>query len=121
MTSRYFLALVIALVSLMTHAQDDLGRWTLHPVFASENITNCIDTGDKVYYLVSGTLFCYDKETQENEHLSRTNYLNDTGVSNIYYNATKHYMMVAYTNSNIDVIDVGGNRLWLRYPQRQQA
>ena len=44
MTSRYFLALVIALVSLMTHAQDDLGRWTLHPVFASENITNCIDT-----------------------------------------------------------------------------
>lgn len=106
MTSRYFLALVIALVSLMTHAQDDLGRWTLHPVFASENITNCIDTGDKVYYLVSGSLFCYDKETQENEHLSRTNYLNDTGVSNIYYNATKHYIMVAYTNSNIDVIDV---------------
>ena len=106
MTSRFFLALVIALVSLMTHAQDDLGRWTLHPVFASENITNCIDTGDKVYYLVSGSLFCYDKETQENEHLSRTNYLNDTGVSNIYYNATKHYIMVAYTNSNIDVIDV---------------
>lgn len=111
MTRRYILVLMVALVALMLQAQDDYGRWTLHPVFAGENITNCIDTGDKVYYLVSNNLFCYDKQTQENEHLSRTNYLNDSGVSNIYYNPTKQYIMVAYVNSNIDVIEVGSGQV----------
>lgn len=112
MTRRLFFTLILTLMAVMSHAQDDLGRWTLHPVFAGENITNCIDTGDKVFYLVSGTLFSYDKETQENEHWSRTNYLNDTGVSNIYYNATKRYIMVAYANSNIDVINVNSGQVF---------
>ena len=78
----------------------------MHPIFAGENITNCIDTGDEVYYLASGNLYRYDKETQENEHLNRANYLNDSGVENIYFNADKNYIMVAYQNSNIDVINL---------------
>ena len=106
MSRRYIFALVIALASFMTHAQSDYGQWILHPVFAGENIVNCIDTGDDVYYLASGNLFCYDKDTQENEHLNRANYMSDTGVKNIYYNKEKGYIMVAYQNSNIDVIDV---------------
>lgn len=106
MTRKYILALIVALMAVAAKAQEDFGKWILHPVFAGENITNCIDTGDKVYYLASGNLFCYDKTTEENEHLSRTNYLNDAGVSNIYYNAAGKYIMVAYTNSNIDLIYV---------------
>ena len=42
------------------------GQWIIHPKFVSTDMTNCIDTGDKVYYLTSNTLYCYDKETQEN-------------------------------------------------------
>ena len=103
---KYILTLVIALAAMVSQAQDDYGKWVLHPVFAGENITNCIDTGDEVYYLASGNLYRYDKETQENEHLNRANYLNDSGVENIYFNADKNYIMVAYQNSNIDVIDL---------------
>ena len=103
---KYILTLVIALAAMVSQAQDDYGKWVLHPVFAGENITNCIDTGDEVYYLASGNLYRYDKDTQENEHLNRANYLNDSGVENIYFNADKNYIMVAYLNSNIDVIDL---------------
>lgn len=103
---KYILTLVIALAAMVSQAQDDYGKWVLHPIFASENITNCIDTGDEVYYLASGNLYRYDKDTQENEHLNRANYLNDSGVENIYFNADKNYIMVAYQNSNIDVIDL---------------
>ena len=103
---KYILTLVIALAAMVSQAQDDYGKWVLHPVFAGENITNCIDTGDEVYYLASGNLYRYDKETQENEHLNRANYLNDSGVENIYFNADKNYIMVAYQNSNIDVINL---------------
>ncbi len=103
---KYILTLVIALAAMVAQAQDDYGKWVLHPIFAGENITNCIDTGDEVYYLASGNLYRYDKDTQENEHLNRANYLNDSGVENIYFNADKNYIMVAYLNSNIDVIDL---------------
>lgn len=103
---KYILTLVIALAAMVSQAQDDYGKWVLHPIFAGENITNCIDTGDEVYYLASGNLYRYDKDTQENEHLNRANYLNDSGVENIYFNADKNYIMVAYLNSNIDVIDL---------------
>ncbi len=103
---KYILTLVIALAAMVVQAQDDYGKWVLHPIFAGENITNCIDTGDEVYYLASGNLYRYDKDTQENEHLNRANYLNDSGVENIYFNADKNYIMVAYLNSNIDVINL---------------
>ena len=103
---KYILTLVIALAAMVSQAQDDYGKWVLHPIFAGENITNCIDTGDEVYYLASGNLYRYDKATQENEHLNRANYLNDSGVENIYFNADKNYIMVAYLNSNIDVINL---------------
>ncbi len=104
---KHIITLVMALAAIVAQAQSDYGKWILHPVFAGENITNCIDTGDDVYYLASGNLYRYDKSTQENEHLNRANYLSDSGVDNIYFNATKGYLMVAYQNSNIDVIDVG--------------
>ena len=67
-------AVALVLVAAQAFAQNDYGKWTIHPIFAGENITNCIDTGDDVYYLASGNLYRYDKDTQENEHLSRANY-----------------------------------------------
>lgn len=91
---------------MVAQAQSDYGKWFLHAMFAGDNITNCIDTGDDVYYVSSNNLFRYDKDTNENEHLNRANYLSDSGVKNIYYNRDKNYIMVAYENSNIDVIDV---------------
>jgi hypothetical protein len=103
---KHIITLVIALMSILAQAQSDYGQWILHPIFAGENITNCIDAGDEVYYLSSGNLYRYDKSTQENEHLNRANYLSDSGVKNIYFNQDKNYILVAYQNSNIDVIDV---------------
>ncbi|MBR5119004.1 MAG: hypothetical protein IK100_10220 [Muribaculaceae bacterium] len=103
---KHIITLVIALVAMLAQAQSDYGKWILHPMFAGENITNCIDVGDEVYYLASDNLYRYDKDSQENEHLNRANYLSDSGVKNIYYNQEKNYIMVAYQNSNIDVIDV---------------
>ncbi len=109
---KHIITLVAALVvALVAQAQSDFGKWIIHPIFASDNITNCIDTGDDVYYLASGNLYRYDKDTQENEHLNRANYLSDSGVENIYFNACKNYIMVAYRNSNIDVIDVASGNV----------
>ena len=47
----------MALVAVVAQAQSDYGKWILHPMFAGENITNCIDTGDEGYYLASNNLY----------------------------------------------------------------
>jgi len=105
MKNRYIFTVVAVMLAFVVNAQNDYGKWILHPSFAGDNIANCIDTGDEVYYLSSANLFRYDKDTQENEHLNRGNYLNDTGVGGIYYNYSSDYLFVAYENSNIDIID----------------
>lgn len=93
---------IIALLSIIT-ASAQSGSWKIHPVFGATP-TNAIDVGDRIYYLVSNNLFCYDKETSENIMYDKSNYLNDTQISNVYYNYDKKYLVVAYYNSDIDII-----------------
>ena len=63
-------------------------QWQVFPSFVGTKTQNVIDTDDKVYYLVSGCLYCFDKQTLENESLNRGNYLNDVAVKNVYFNLT---------------------------------
>ena len=97
--------LTVSLLVIMSAiaAQAAIGSWKIHPIFGSVP-TNAVDVGDKVYYLVSNNLYCYDKETSENAAYDRSNYLNDSQIGNIYYNYSKNYLLVAYKNSNIDII-----------------
>lgn len=101
MIKRLALILLIALTAIAADAA--VGSWKIHPIFGSTP-TNAFDAGDKVYYLVSGNLYCYDKETLENIAYDRSNYLSDSQITNIYYNQAKNYLLVAYSNSNIDII-----------------
>lgn len=102
------IVMLMLLVALMSRAQYTAGEWVLHPSFAGANVQNCMDVGDKIYYLASGSLFCLDKDTQENESLNKSNYLSDFTIDGIYYNYIKHYLVIAYDNSNIDILQDNG-------------
>lgn len=110
MIKKLFLLMLMLLpcAAATVQAQYGVGDWKIHATFSGQNVQNVIDTGDKVYYLVSNNLFCYDKTTQENEELNKRNYLSDVLIKQIYYNSYKKYLMVVYDNSNIDVIDSNG-------------
>ncbi len=90
-------------------AQAFAAGWQVLPSFLGSKIQNVVDAGDMVYYLSSGSLYRFDKDTKENESLNRTNYLNDVTISDIYYNDYRDYLMVVYDNSNIDVITSDGD------------
>lgn len=98
---------MLMLLPMAAIAQNGVGTWKIHPVFGSD-IKNIVDAGNKVYYLASGNLYCYDKETEENSHYNKGNKLSDVTVTNIYYNATKKYLVVVYDNANIDIIENSG-------------
>ena len=103
MLKRIVIFLALAL-PFMANAQYGVGDWRIHTIFVGSAAERVIDTPDKVYYLVSNNLFCYDKETEENEAYNKRNYLSDVTISQIYYNYEKKYLLVAYVNSNIDII-----------------
>lgn len=102
------LTLFTLLLPLAMLAQTGVGDWRIHPTYVPTKFENCIDTGDKIYYLVSGSLFCLDKATQENLNLNKRNYLSDVTITKIFYNYDKQYLVVAYLNSNIDIIKADG-------------
>lgn len=108
MIRKCFFTLALSLATLIAGAQIGAGQWKIHPYFVDENVTNCVDVGDKVYYLVSGSLFCYDKASQSNTTLDVTNDINDVNIKQIYYNYNKDYLFIAYENCNIDIIKGDG-------------
>ncbi|MCQ2289091.1 MAG: hypothetical protein MJZ74_08340 [Muribaculaceae bacterium] len=103
-----FLFLLVAMMPALAGAQSVVDTWRIHPFYAGNKLQNCIDTGDRVYYLSSNSLYCYYKDTQENESVNRSNYLSDITATGIYYDDNHKILMVAYDNGNIDVIDSDG-------------
>ena len=107
MIKKLFLAFFLVL-PLLASAQLGAGQWKIHPYFVGSNAKNCIDAGDRVYYLSSGSLYCYDKEPQSNRVLNANNLLNGVTINQIYYNYTNQYLVVAYSDCNIDIIKPDG-------------
>ena len=105
MLKKHFL-LVMLLVMVAIGAS--ASTWKIHPYYVAEKIQNIFDTGDKVYYLNSGRLFEFTKATSTTIALNRQNKLSDNAIADIYYDYERNLLFVAYTNSNLDVIDGNG-------------
>ena len=98
------ITLLAVALSLNVMAQNAVGDWMIHTSFAGDAVTAVIESNKFVYYQSGAHLFRLDKSTGENESLSKINDLSDMGISNIYYNSDKDYVVVVYKNTNIDII-----------------
>lgn len=107
MIKKLFLAIILAL-PFVASAQLGAGQWIIHPYFVGSSAKNCIDAGDRVYYLSNGSLYCFDKASESNNVLDANNLLNGVKIDQIYFNYSKQYLVVAYTDCNIDVIKPDG-------------
>ena len=109
MAKKIFLLVFVSLVSLLATAQNGVGDWRLHVPFVGSNVKTVVETRLYVYYLAGENLFRLDKETNENESLNIVNDLSDMTISEIYYNKSKDYLVVVYSNSHIDIIKSNGS------------
>jgi len=71
---------------------------------SSAIFSKVVDTPSKVYYLTGSSLYSYDKEGQETTYYAPGQNLSSHGLSNMYYNAARKYMVLVYTDSNIDIV-----------------
>lgn len=107
MKKTIFAALLLLVMSVTAIAQE-VGSWSIYPVFSGTASTSLIDTDSKVFYLADGWLYSYDKSADETVYYTKINGMTDTDISSIYYNYDKKFLMVVYSNSNIDIVRDNG-------------
>lgn len=100
---RILLLFISIFFSLNITAQSAIGQWESHlPYQSFKRITQ---SSDKIVYATSWSLLIIDKEDFSYEKLSKVEGLSDIGISEIDYDMTNEQLIVAYENSNIDIIN----------------
>lgn len=99
------LALMLLLATAISAQKIEMGSWRTH--FAYTSVTQMASAGDKVYGLADGALLSVD-DRDEVRTYSKLTGLSDNAISGIYSITGTGKLLVAYANSNIDIIDADG-------------
>lgn len=102
-------ALILLTMSIGVFAQDGvaIGNWRTHMPYQKVVDVELFDA--KVYAATSYELFVYDTTDYSFRFLNKINGLSDAGIAKIRRNEALDLLVVAYTNTNIDLIDRQGN------------
>lgn len=102
-----FLASILIFSCLNVQSQGiGLGEWRTHLPY--QRVIDTELAGSKVYAATPYDLFVYDKNDNSLQLLNKVNGLNDIGVSKIAYNNQEQTLLVAYSNTNIDLVRTDG-------------
>ena len=99
-------ALVACLTTNSALAQTS-SKWTLYHSFS--NITYIEPAGGTAFAIGYGGLFSYNSETGEIAVYDKTNCLSDANIAHIAWSKSAKQLVIAYENSNIDLLTVNGN------------
>lgn len=85
--------------------QISLGQWRTHLPYRYCNLAEVTD--DRVFCSTTGGLFTYSLVDNSIEKLSKIDGLSDVGVASMRWSDEKELLILAYQNSNIDIIRDG--------------
>lgn len=102
-----FLLLFICLgVQLQAYSQQRaLGTW--QAFFPYGSATQVEDAGDRIYCASELSVFYIEKADNSIHFIDKASGLNDIGVRKIKYNSSTKTLLIAYQNSNIDLVQDG--------------
>lgn len=83
-----------------------IGGWREHLPYHS--VIDVTASENKIYAATPYSIFSVDVFSNEVERISKVAGLTETGISTIKYDAVSKKLMIAYTNSNIDIITEKG-------------
>lgn len=100
---RRILLFSLALIaSLYAFAISDAG-WYKYPIYA-DDISDIVEASNKVYFLSGSSLFSFSTEDNELFAYTSINRLSGTEISSIHYNYDKKYLLIVYSDSNMDAL-----------------
>lgn len=102
----FFLKKVLFLLLTVSHfylsAQQAIGTWRDHVAFNCINKVLALD--DKVYVAGFNGMFMFDRMSHAITPMTKSTGLSDVGVQCFAYDTMTNYLVVAYSNANIDLI-----------------
>lgn len=105
--SATFITLLLITVCPTMAFADAVGSWHIYPSF---NQIELVETaGDVIFVKASGNLYTYNTSDGSISTYDKSNGLSDVGITMMSWNATAKRMVVAYENSNIDIISTKGD------------
>ena len=103
-----FVLLLLSLgswLSLSLEAQISLGQWRTHLPYRYCTLAEATD--DRIFCSATGGLFSYNLTDNSIEKISKIDGLSDNGVSAMRWDGETETLMLAYQNSNLDIIRQG--------------
>ena len=88
-------------------AQSAMGSWTTHISYT--NVNEITQSKEKIYGVSSGALFSVYKDKILLETYSKIEGLSDNNISVIKYSNYDNALLIAYNNSNIDILYEDGS------------
>ncbi|HEX6335199.1 MAG TPA: hypothetical protein VFZ78_13290 [Flavisolibacter sp.] len=105
MRACFSLMLLAPLFVVAQNTFPSIGNWREHLPY--HGVIDVAATGDDVFAATRYSLFSVDPSTGETQRYSRVSGLSETGISTISYDPQSEKLIVAYANSNIDVLQQG--------------
>jgi ligand-binding sensor domain-containing protein len=103
---KLIVSIVIFSIVFQLNAQRRQGSWQDYLSFS--NATKIAVAGSKIYCATEGGLFYYDRDDNSIQKFSGVNGLTDFGIQTIAWNESSQVLVVAYKNSNIDLVSESG-------------
>lgn len=104
---KYLLTIILSLILCLDCVAQAIGTWTLYPSYA--DITEIQPAGNKVYVLASNNLYSYSTADGAIETYTKKDILSDNDITHIAWVQSAKQLVIAYSNSNIDLLDNDGN------------
>jgi hypothetical protein len=99
----FFICSMIFLSQNPSFSQEvGIGQWRDHLPY--DYSTKAEEFNTNIYCATPYSMFYYDREDNTIHRLSKVNGLSDLGVSDISLNAAEKILVVAYSNTNVDLI-----------------
>lgn len=95
------------LFSYLSALKAQIGTWTMY--YSYKQITEIAPANEKAYVLASRSLFSYNTKDGSIQLYDKTNGLSDVEISHIRYNPSIKKLIIAYSNSNIDLLDINND------------
>lgn len=100
--SQIALLLILLLAAFPAFSQIAVGKWRDH--LSYNRIIHVEDAGNRIYASSPGALYYYDLDDLTVNRLNKTTILSDVDVSTFAYDPKTHYVVVAYSNANVDIV-----------------
>lgn len=107
---RFVLFMLLACPFATVTVAQTVGTWTIYPAY--DKIEKMVTVGKTQWCISCGNLFTHDTETEELRTFTTQEGLTSVGINNIAYAPQSHKLILTYSDSNIDLLDVGTEKVY---------